>query len=628
MPGERRFAHRLSEKLEDDYLCWFDVPVGPKSQHPDFLILHPRRGLLILEVKDWKLETIQEATRASFTIHTNRGHKVVPNPFEQARQYAQTVSTLLEKDPSLTVKGERQYRNRLSFPYGYGVVLANIHRKAFESTDLGAVIEPSRVICQDEMFESVDAEAFQARLWAMFKVTFDTTLTMPQVERIRWHLFPEVRINTGQLVLLDEGKSEVTAMDHMPDLLRVMDLQQEQLARSLGDGHRVIHGVAGSGKTLILGYRAERLASALQKPVLILCYNSALSAKIGFATKAKGLGEQVHVRTFHSWCLDQLRMYHIELPAQGAGYFDALPERVIRAVEQGRIPRAQYGAVMVDEGHDFQPEWFRLIAQMVDPATNSVLVLYDDAQSIYGRNRRKFSFSSVGIQAKGRTTILRLNYRNTAEVLAVAYEFAKDFLRPEEAEEDGVPLIQPQSAGRHGPLPFFEQVKTLQAEVDLIAGKLIEFHREGRAWREMAVIYRSHFIGEEVTKRLGAASIPVDCLSKGSRKHKYRPGEDSVKAMTIHSSKGLEFPVVAIPGLGFMPQARQEVKDEAKLLYVGMTRAMDHLLLTCHKDSAFVNRIKGAVQTCSAEDNWDEVVASAPLPKAKRSRFAWLRRST
>ncbi len=37
--------------------------------------------------------------------------------------------------------------------------------------------------------------------------------------------------------------------------MRIMDIQQEQLARSLGDGHRVIHGVAGSGKTLILGYR-------------------------------------------------------------------------------------------------------------------------------------------------------------------------------------------------------------------------------------------------------------------------------------------------------------------------------------------------------------------------------------
>jgi hypothetical protein len=43
--GERRFAHRLLEKLEDDYLCWYDVPVGRKSVHPHIVILHPRCGL-------------------------------------------------------------------------------------------------------------------------------------------------------------------------------------------------------------------------------------------------------------------------------------------------------------------------------------------------------------------------------------------------------------------------------------------------------------------------------------------------------------------------------------------------------------------------------------------------------
>ena len=64
--------------------------------------------------------------------------------------------------------------------------------------------------------------------------------------------------------------------------MRVMDLQQEQLARSLGEGHRVIHGVAGSGKTMILGYRAEQLAKAARqhKPVLVLCYNEPLAVKL------------------------------------------------------------------------------------------------------------------------------------------------------------------------------------------------------------------------------------------------------------------------------------------------------------------------------------------------------------
>ena len=46
--GEKRLAERLEQKLDADYLLWYDVPVGPKQSHPDFVILHPRRGLLIL----------------------------------------------------------------------------------------------------------------------------------------------------------------------------------------------------------------------------------------------------------------------------------------------------------------------------------------------------------------------------------------------------------------------------------------------------------------------------------------------------------------------------------------------------------------------------------------------------
>jgi len=54
----------------------------------------------------------------------------------------------------------------------------------------------------------------------------------------------------------------------------------------------------------------------------------------------------------------------------------------------------------------------------------------------------------VGIQARGRTTILRLNYRNTAQIMAVACEFARDQLSAKEAEEDAIPLVAPLSAGR------------------------------------------------------------------------------------------------------------------------------------------------------------------------------------
>ena len=49
--GERRLARRLEALLEEDYLCWFDIPLGSKRRYPDFIVLHPKKGILFLECK-------------------------------------------------------------------------------------------------------------------------------------------------------------------------------------------------------------------------------------------------------------------------------------------------------------------------------------------------------------------------------------------------------------------------------------------------------------------------------------------------------------------------------------------------------------------------------------------------
>ncbi|HVZ30873.1 MAG TPA: 3'-5' exonuclease, partial [Polyangiaceae bacterium] len=243
-----------------------------------------------------------------------------------------------------------------------------------------------------------------------------------------------------------------------------------------------------------------------------------------------------------------------------------------------------------DEGHDFEPDWLKLVVQMIDPETESLLLLYDDAQSIYGA-RRKFSFKSVGVQAQGRTTILRLNYRNTAEVLRVAYDFAKDVLRPEEADEDSVPLVAPESAERHGPVPELVGLSSLQAEADYLATRLLELKKQGSRWGDMAIVYRSAFIQKEVSERLERSGIPMSLLTNAKRASS---GDDSVKLVTFHSSKGLEYPIVAIPGFGFLPDPRESENNELRLAYVAMTRAMDRLIMTCHRRTPFVDRLRKA----------------------------------
>ena len=596
--GEKRFADRLEEKLEDDYLCWYNVPIGPKQRQPDFVVLHPSRGILGLEVKDWRLETIQSMDRHKAQLIVGEQLKSVDNPLLQARVCALEVVTTLQRDPAL-LHQSGPHTGKLLLPWGQGVVLTAITRKQFEQTDLGEVLNPQLVICQDEMTETVEAEAFQQRLWDMFLHSFPCQLGLPQIDRVRYHLFPEVRVsaNNGQFGLFAADEAPI------PSLIKVMDLQQEQLARSLGEGHRIIHGAAGSGKTMILGYRCSHLAATSSKPILVLCYNSSLAGRLAQVMEERGLGDRVCVRNFHAWCREMLVSFHAGLPDESLGYdqkMAAMVENTIAGVDQGLIPRGQYSAVLIDEGHDFQPDWFRLVVQMVDPETNALLVLYDDAQSIYQQpGQRKaglnFSFASVGIQAQGRTTILRLNYRNTIEVLSVARAFASELLDDRAAAEDGVPMITPQSAGRRGAFPELICCESDWQERDLVISRIRDEQANGRALSDMAIIYREKKHASRMELALAEAGIPYTSASSTKGRKQLYGSEDTVKIVSMHSSKGLEFGLVLIPGLDDMPNRHGEEADEARLLYVAMTRAIDRLVMSHQKPNDFTRRIQNAI---------------------------------
>jgi len=587
-PGELRVAERLEHFLEDDYLCWYDVPIGPQHQHPDFLVLHPGRGILVLEVKDWKIDQVCEVSPKSFTMDFGRGRETKVNPLEQARAYAHAVVDVLKRDRQLLHDAGSLYAGNLCFPWGYGLILTNITRNQFESQELRNVLPEHLVICKDEMTESADPEQFQKRLWDMFNVQFRSKLTMPQVDRIRALLFPEIRIPHPSLPLGSAESPAETLVDG--ELLEVMDLQQEAIARGLGEGHRVIHGVAGSGKTLILGYRCQHLAQIPGKPILVLAYNKALASWLSQQMVEKGISDRVTVRNFHAWCHDQLTLYHVPVPPDGPGFYGRMVEVLIQAVDRGQIPRAQYGALLIDEGHDFEADWLKLVVQMLDPETNSLLLLYDDAQSIYGQRRSSaFSFRSVGISASGRTKILKRNYRNTDEILECAREFAKDILQPKDADDDNVPSLMPESGGRKGSTPRFGQFQSTEAEAKKIAQELIRLHRTDTPWREMGVFYTAPFVGQAVKDALDRANIPVDWL-KDSISKQFNPRLDSVRLMTVQSSKGLQYRIVIVAGAGFLPYKSED--DDAKVMYVALTRATHELIVTTSKTSTFSQRLK------------------------------------
>ncbi len=598
--GERRFARRIESHLEEDYLCWYDVPIGNLRRYPDFVILHPNRGILLLEVKDWKLEDLYKIDKLQVKHHFGGATRKSANPLEQARQCMLQLVNRLNIDPQLTEQSGR-FQGKLVTPYGHGAVFPNITRKQLDENialeDQEHILPPHLIITKDEMVESIDSLAFQEKLWGMFNYNFNRALTLPQINRLRWHIFPEIRVGAKQIELFIDTKST----DHLPpnpevkvpDIIRVMDIQQEQLARSLGQGHRVIHGVAGSGKTLILGFRCEQLAESLTKPILVLCYNVSLAASLKRHIISKGLEEKVEIYHFHEWCKSQLTTYHFEPSKSDKPTFEQHVDGVIEGVDKAFIPRAQYGAVMIDEGHDFESEWLRLITQMVDPATDSLLLLYDDAQSIYKKKGGlDFSLSSVGIKAQGRTTILKINYRNTMEVLQCAFAFAEGIMTSQAKQnDDSIPLISPESAGTSGPHPMLKQRSSIEDECKYAASCIKHWLEAGELARDIAVIYLNKQHAGKLTSELKKQQIKHLWLKNKAAKASYASDNAKITILTAHSSKGLEFKKVILIGLGHINDDKENNQDHTKLIYVGMTRAKRDLLMLYSSTNAFTRKL-------------------------------------
>jgi hypothetical protein len=599
--GERRLLEALARKLEDDYTVWHNIPIMGSGREPDVVLLHPRRGLLVLEVKDWKRRTILDANPMRVQIETERGRVSTMHPVAQARGYMLELTHQLQKIPEL-LHPEGRHRGQLLLPWGWGAVLNGIRRREVEGdASFASVFEPHKVLLWDDLAEDVDAMAFQERLWGMFNVQWQHPLSLPQMNIVRGLLFPELRIGAQQSLWPESSPARLVVQD----VLQVMDLHQETVARNLGEGHRVIHGPAGSGKTMILVFRAVQLAAAARpdKPILVLCYNRDLATRIETMLRLKGVGAAVQVSTFHAWAMDLIRTYQLGTIRSGAltsEDYEALARLACEGITSARVPKGQYTALLIDEAHDLADEWLAAAVQMVDPATKSLLVLYDDAQSIYHqRGRRRTSFARLGIEAQGRTEILRVNYRNTTEVLALAIECAQGIL---EAGQTGVaeevPLVMPQSAGRSGPVPMFLSFHSGREEASGVAHQIRELLAHGRDPGDIAVLARYRAALDGV--RAALESEGVRCTPAKNERRRREEGAPEVTLTTFHSSKGLEFPCVFVVGIDRIDDAQANRVEELRLLYVAMTRATHSLVLTAVGSSRLTRHVEQALARVKA----------------------------
>jgi superfamily I DNA/RNA helicase len=156
-----------------------------------------------------------------------------------------------------------------------------------------------------------------------------------------------------------------------------------------------------------------------------------------------------------------------------------------------------------------------------------------------------------------------------------------------------MPLVLPESAGRSGPVPAFMRFDSGRDEAARIAADISELVGQGRSPADIAVLARYRRSLDLVRTALQSCGI-TGSPPKGERDNA-AGSQPVVTLTTLHSSKGLEFPVVFVMGLDQLESAEAQRLEELRLLYVGMTRATHRLHLTAVGSSKLASHVERAL---------------------------------
>ena len=187
---------------------------------------------------------------------------------------------------------------------------------------------------------------------------------------------------------------------------------------------------------------------------------------------------------------------------------------------------------------------------------------------------------------------MTINERNTGVIDAFARRFASGVLVvPPQADAPAGPSGG--SSARHGVEPIVQQRVNARDEADAAALWLLDQQRAGRAWRDMVVLAPGKRNWRDpIAQALEREGIPYRMLL-GDPTMQPDAG-DHVQVMTLHAVRELEFPVIAVLGIGDLPWKSQTLEEVARLLYVVMTRATAALLISHSKPSTLVERLLAA----------------------------------
>lgn len=253
---------------------------------------------------------------------------------------------------------------------------------------------------------------------------------------------------------------------------------------------------------------------------------------------------------------------------------------------RGRKPR--YSSIIIDEGQDFSNNAYRMLRALAgDEHPNDIFVVGDSHQRIYKNHP---VLAQCGINVRGRSSILKINYRTTEEIRKCAFALLNGI--PFDDLDEGVDFGDKCQSLTHGETPIVESFSNANDEFDFILNEVKTLNDGGIALTDICVVARTKKLVDDYLALFTKAGVRSYAIKRNKIEDR---SHDGLRIATMHRVKGLEFKYVfitavnnrivplqsAINNIDAISEA-ESIASEKCLLYVAMTRAQKGVYITSY----------------------------------------------
>lgn len=353
--AEQRVFDALRDRLDASYTVLHGIEWAGSGDRAgtqgecDFIVLHPQRGVLVIEVKGGAVRIDGDRW---YSAGGDADHEI-QDPFLQARRNRFSVSDVVS----------RSHNAASSAVWGYAVWFPDMRVDAAMAPDADPAFTFDYTTT-DNPTPAIEGAYAHWESSGGVRAPLD-------VDRVLAVLAPQRTFRTPLAVAMQEEATEV----------RVLTEQQYGVLHMIaGRKQTAISGPAGSGKTMLALRQCEVSSQAGQR-VLYVCFNKRLAA---WMAKETAHMPGVHARTFHRLVDEQAAIHHVPVPAdRDTAFWEERAADILFDIATERGP--SYDILIVDEGQDFQGAWLTALRAMLHPDGREV-VFFDDNQRLYERD--------------------------------------------------------------------------------------------------------------------------------------------------------------------------------------------------------------------------------------------------